>query len=716
MTRVRTRILMIVMVCLLCACGNKEEAGWNIQEETEDSWVVSESIKLPDDIYSKYILNGQGSLIYLYNDTDDYSVYSLNRLTYEEQRIDRIAEMRYPEGESASDPYLEAAFCDNQVESGFLTLWQLRSGEGTGKSYELIKYDSKGKVLDDVQLSALGFKEGLSNVNNILEEDGCYYLLTDQKLLSFASGKEIKETRLEDGIHYLFSLHGEPYLAGCTETKTKIYPLSDGNLGEALYEIPLSGNLFFVGASGELFLSDGDRLYRCDLENAEVTRILNWIDTGLTGNDIQFIMEASEERISFLGYRGGSRMIWMLEPSDGADERTVITLLSTNNGGAIQDKVIRFNESNEQYRIVMEDPMDGLSSDTWAGEEDMQTRIQLSLISQNPPDIVYLDMIDNWESYAKNGAFEDLAPYLDASSVLSEEDYLPSALECGKVEDKLIYIPEFFLIRVLYGQKQYLGSGMGWTLQELLELCDDHEEMSPFNGAPEMGLRILLSFSLEEFVDYSESKCDFENQLFYGVLRCANKCHFEEARSGIYYRAITDTNVLIEQTTLLQMADYLKATGAVPGYLPDSTVELAIKGFPSKDGQLRTGMLLPIGTNFAICSRSENKEGAWQFIEFLQTSGESVTNPIFSARTDILMENIRHVSQSYGFEFRECTQEDIDNLISLINGMEIQTNQDETILQIITEEAQSYFDGQKTEEEVAEIIQNRVQLYLSEMQ
>lgn len=38
------------------------------------------------------------------------------------------------------------------------------------------------------------------------------------------------------------------------------------------------------------------------------------------------------------------------------------------------------------------------------------------------------------------------------------------------------------------------------------------------------------------------------------------------------------------------------------------------------------------------------------------------------------------------------------------------------IVKIIEEEAESYFQGRKTAEQVAEIIQNRVQLYLHENQ
>lgn len=60
------------------------------------------------------------------------------------------------------------------------------------------------------------------------------------------------------------------------------------------------------------------------------------------------------------------------------------------------------------------------------------------------------------------------------------------------------------------------------------------------------------------------------------------------------------------------------------------------------------------------------------------------------------------------------TDEENKNIINFINSVENISRRDSGINAIISEEAATYFSGQKSAKEVAEIIQNRVQNYLDE--
>lgn len=65
-------------------------------------------------------------------------------------------------------------------------------------------------------------------------------------------------------------------------------------------------------------------------------------------------------------------------------------------------------------------------------------------------------------------------------------------------------------------------------------------------------------------------------------------------------------------------------------------------------------------------------------------------------------------------EIYAATPEQIQALRDLIDSSVAATNNDETILTIIQEEAQAYFEGQKSAKDVANVIQSRVQTYVSE--
>ena len=62
------------------------------------------------------------------------------------------------------------------------------------------------------------------------------------------------------------------------------------------------------------------------------------------------------------------------------------------------------------------------------------------------------------------------------------------------------------------------------------------------------------------------------------------------------------------------------------------------------------------------------------------------------------------------------TQEEVDQLVEMLKTFKNVVRYDDTLINIISEEAEPYFNGQKTAGEVAQIIQNRVQIYLREIQ
>ena len=65
-------------------------------------------------------------------------------------------------------------------------------------------------------------------------------------------------------------------------------------------------------------------------------------------------------------------------------------------------------------------------------------------------------------------------------------------------------------------------------------------------------------------------------------------------------------------------------------------------------------------------------------------------------------------------EAEPLTQEDIDNYMNVLKSADKLVNYNESISNIIVEEAQSYFSGQKDAASVAKIIQSRVQIYVNE--
>lgn len=136
-------------------------------------------------------------------------------------------------------------------------------------------------------------------------------------------------------------------------------------------------------------------------------------------------------------------------------------------------------------------------------------------------------------------------------------------------------------------------------------------------------------------------------------------------------------------------------------------------GYPNEDSVPYNELisLTPLGINHA----SENKEDAWAFLEFLLSKNYQDRKISFPVRQDSFEEYMSQTEMYNGTVQIDLSEEEREEIRSIIeNAYWISAEQSYTILPIIYEEAEAAFAGDKTPEEAAEIIQNRVQLYLQE--
>ena len=139
-------------------------------------------------------------------------------------------------------------------------------------------------------------------------------------------------------------------------------------------------------------------------------------------------------------------------------------------------------------------------------------------------------------------------------------------------------------------------------------------------------------------------------------------------------------------------------------------------------------MLIPYGA-YAITAKSEHKEGAWAFLESFLASEDSASS-FFPTRKDLLTEKaadaVKPDSSGAGmaisyadweYDFHTPTREEVELTLRLIEAAKpVSFTEAGEVLGIINEEAEGYYQGQKTALEVAEIIQSRVRIYVNENQ
>ena len=125
---------------------------------------------------------------------------------------------------------------------------------------------------------------------------------------------------------------------------------------------------------------------------------------------------------------------------------------------------------------------------------------------------------------------------------------------------------------------------------------------------------------------------------------------------------------------------------------------------------------------FAISSRSKNQSGAWAFLEQYLQYGK-YANTFASLKQNLEAQALEYRNDSghtrveypdgWQYEYHAATEEEIAQVYDVLENARFDTVSAE-VLTIITEEAESFFLGQKPVDVVAQIIQNRVQNYMEE--
>lgn len=160
-------------------------------------------------------------------------------------------------------------------------------------------------------------------------------------------------------------------------------------------------------------------------------------------------------------------------------------------------------------------------------------------------------------------------------------------------------------------------------------------------------------------------------------------------------------------------------------------------GYPTTSGN---GNMITSGSELlGICSKSDNKDIAWEFMKTLlqedyqrdQWMGFPVLESVLQEKYDKAMEVIYYTDENgekveephttwgwngVNFEIYAATKEEIDELDALIRSLDTfaVSVYDEQVFEIIQEEATYYFEGAKSAKDVADVIQNRVFMYIQE--
>ena len=322
--------------------------------------------------------------------------------------------------------------------------------------------------------------------------------------------------------------------------------------------------------------------------------------------------------------------------------------------------------------------------------------LRAALLTGDLPDLLLFDDT-NWptmneDTCARAGMLVDLKPLLErVDSPLTRDMLLPNLISAQEQNGGLFTLAYGFYYRTIYTRAEY-GAGENWTLEAFLSVAKGLPDgVVVQEDIQTQFLQTVLEWCLPRFVDEEAGTCDFETPLFYDLLElCRDR--FPAEWQPDTFAGVTDS--LLNYITSLGSLSML-CTG-----LEQFSDAAVFSGFPDASG----GMLT-LGPRLAITTACPCPEAAWDLVAYV------VNNMSFGVYLPTTEEGFTtRVERARG----NYSDETLDRAEAMIRQTTRIVHTASIIPEIAVEEAEAFFAGDKTAQEVARLIQSRVGLYLAE--
>ncbi len=502
-------------------------------------------------------------------------------------------------------------------------------------------------------------------------------------------------------------------------------------------------NSMAVGASTDLVYTTNNGVYGLSVGATEASQIMSFINSDMSVNYMNQIVMLDDEH--FVGvysdelndYKTVASVFTKKNPEDIPD-KAVLTLAANYIGSAVRKRVVNFNQNSDTYRIVLKEYQSYATQDDYLAG---YTQLNNDIISGNMPDILVYDNYLPVENYISKGLIADIGELMAKDPEISQIAYMENAFNAYKVNDKLYHIIPGFQVRSMAAKTANVGDRTSWTFADLKEIMASMPEGSQSFSEMTQGMFInnVMFYCGSDFVDASTGKCAFDSQDFISMLEFAADLPAEISyeNNDEYWNNYWENyqSQYREDRTLL-MECYISSVRdmnyTINGYFGE---DVSFVGFPTESGK---GSVLNASDNtFLLSAKSKNLEGAWEFSRYYlteeyQSSGDNWALPtiksLFLTKAEEALEKPYYLDEDgnkveYDESFdmngetiplEPMTREQVDEVVAMIESVDKVMYYNEDIQNIITEETASFFDGQKSAAEVAQIIQSRAQIYVDE--
>ena len=377
----------------------------------------------------------------------------------------------------------------------------------------------------------------------------------------------------------------------------------------------------------------------------------------------------------------------------------------------MKNAVVDYNKQSDKYEVVIYERPEEISV------FDFRKSIQLELTTGKGPDVLYYTCFTDFDMfpYAEDGYLMDVTDFLN-----EQTDVIEAAKKYTEFDGKIYAVPINMCISTVCTLERYSVEQKDNTLEYWMNLTEKTDTEFDTN---EMDLLEMLGVGVDGiqlFVDVENGISHFEQNDFIELLEFSKKYGYVDVGETLKERVASNKHIFWSCAFKEFNSFWFQEAGLqeIPSYI----------GYPTDEG----GRHALLCYSYAINNASKHKEGALDFLSFLLSdeqqqlsfnagAGFPVRNSILNKLWDeALQEPYTGDSETIGYrrfdvyyEPRKMKEEEEAMFWEMLNAP-LYDYEYNSIRAIVEEETKPFFDGDKTAEEVAKIIDNRVQLYLDE--
>jgi ABC-type glycerol-3-phosphate transport system substrate-binding protein len=316
----------------------------------------------------------------------------------------------------------------------------------------------------------------------------------------------------------------------------------------------------------------------------------------------------------------------------------------------------------------------------------------------------------------------------------NRDEYFANIFVALSVEGKLYSIIPSFSVRTVAAKTKFVGDRFAWSFEDMNALMKTLPDgtLTFFGMNRKEIMDMAMSFTMGQFINTDTGECSFDSADFVNLLEFCNTFDEKSIYETIDWENVpddfwTDIERAYEEDRVILNQVYMNSFYQCTE-LRDYTFkdEVSLIGFPT---QSENGSVIIPSSRISILKKSKLVDGSWEFIKYFLSDEyqDNVSNewPVKISSYDKLGEaaikgdtgGIIGYKDGYigpGYDTSGITAEDVAYIKEFISSAGSLIRYDTGVTDIINDEIDMYFAGIKTAQETANIIQSRVQIYISE--